>query len=124
MPGPQGLSRQRVEFFGMPSSCQRRTISIARRSEDKWRYRAACRFYPAKTSPFPVGDADTHYLFPANASMSKQGAMTAMQHCHSSAISRSAQPGSGLMRTAAGAARLPPGLRGHQPGFQPATATI
>ncbi len=108
----------------MPSSCQRRTISIARRSETKWRYRAVCRFYQVEISPFPRGDADTDNLFPADARMGKQERMTAVQHCHSSAMSRSAQPAVDLMRTAAGAARPPPGLLGIQPGFQPATATI
>ncbi len=88
------------------------------------RYRAVCRFYQVEISPFPARNADTDNLFPADARMGKQGANTAVQHCHSSAMSRSAQPGCGLMRTAAGAARPPPGLLGHTAGFQPATATI
>lgn len=70
-------------------------------------------FYPAKQAFSLCGDTDTDNLFPANAGMGKQFANDSHaalpQFCHIALCPAAA----GLMRTAAGAARLPPGLRGH-----------
>ncbi len=77
----------------------------------------------SRNKPFPRAEMPIPTICSlADARMGKQERMTAVQHCHSSAMSRLLpSPAVDLMRTAAGAARLPPGLV-IQPGFQPATA--
>ncbi len=107
----------------MPSSCQRRTISIARRSEDKMALPSGLLFLSSKNKPSLCGDTDTDNLFPANAGMGKQFANDSHAAFHPFYRSGLCRPGCGLMRTAAGAAHLPlAAFAVIQPGFQPATA--